>query len=338
MNKLFIGTLAATLMFSYGIGVADAKGKSNVKKKKVVQVDKDRNGIPDDWQKRYHLGSGKSIATKDFDKDGLNNLQEYQLNLNPKLKDTDKDRLPDSKEDNDKDGLTNALEYKLKLNPASVDTNHNKIPDGDEDFDKDGVPNLTEVEFLSNPVSADSDKDGIKDGQETDKNGVDLSHQIKNLNIQIHTRATQAKGIHVHFNYRPNGKSLLQVKDRSGLVTKDKATTLVNQIATIPGITKDQIIALIKTDLNLTDAFKIKVELKYVNGKETNIDKEVPTTTPTDNSTSTDEPTTTSTDNSTSTDEPTTTSTDNSTSTDEPTTTPTDDSTTTSTDDSTVTE
>ncbi len=92
MKKLFIGTLAATMMFSYSTGVADAKGKSTVKKKKVVQVDKDRNGIPDVWQKKYHLGSGKSIATKDFDKDGLNNLQEYQLNLNPKLKDTDKDK------------------------------------------------------------------------------------------------------------------------------------------------------------------------------------------------------------------------------------------------------
>ena len=299
LKKLFIGTLAATLMFSYSTGVADAKGKSIVKKKKVVQVDKDRNGIPDVWQKKYHLGSGKSIATKDFDKDGLNNLQEYQLNLNPKLKDTDKDKLPDSKEDNDKDGLTNALEYKLKLNPVSVDTNHNKIPDGDEDFDKDGVPNLTEVEFLSNPVIADSDKDGIKDGQETDKNGVALSHQIKNLNIQIHTKTKQAKEIHVHFNYRPNGKSLLQVKDRSGLVTKDKATTLVNQIAATPDITKDQMIALIKTELNLTDAFKIKVELEYVNGKETDIDKDVPTTTPTDDSTSTDEPATTPTDDST---------------------------------------
>lgn len=88
MKKLAVGALAASLIFSQGLGVADAKGKDTKKAKikKVAQVDSDQNGIPDDWQEKYHLGKGKSIATKDFDKDGLTNIQEYQLNLNPKRK------------------------------------------------------------------------------------------------------------------------------------------------------------------------------------------------------------------------------------------------------------
>ncbi len=81
MKRIVIGAVLASLVVSQAVGPVEAKSKA--KKKPVVQVDRDKNGIPDAWQKQYHLGYGKQVATKDHDRDGLMNVQEYQLRLNP---------------------------------------------------------------------------------------------------------------------------------------------------------------------------------------------------------------------------------------------------------------
>ncbi len=46
-------TLASSLILSQGMGIADAAEKETqpIKKEKVSKVDKDKNGIPDSWQK-----------------------------------------------------------------------------------------------------------------------------------------------------------------------------------------------------------------------------------------------------------------------------------------------
>lgn len=175
MKKVVVGALAASLVFSQGIGIADAKGKEP---KKPVKVDKDKNGIPDDWQAKYRLGYGKSVATKDNDKDGLNNLQEYQLNLNPISKNTDKDRLPDGQEDNDKDELTNVQELQAKLDPLKADTDNDGVKDAEEDNDSDGLNTKEEFIVGTNPIKGDSDKDGLADGEE-DKDKDELENSVE---------------------------------------------------------------------------------------------------------------------------------------------------------------
>lgn len=73
MKKVAIGVLAASLILTQGL-------QTEAKSKKSTLIDKDKNGIHDDWQKKYKLGKGKSVAQKDPDKDGLSNVLEYQLN------------------------------------------------------------------------------------------------------------------------------------------------------------------------------------------------------------------------------------------------------------------
>ncbi|MEH7307559.1 hypothetical protein V7137_21080, partial [Neobacillus drentensis] len=136
MKKMLVGGLALTVLLSPGF-LSTAHASSDVKTK-IKFSDRNKNGINDYWERKYKL-SGKGLAKKDNDKDGLNNLQEYKLALNPKSSDTDHDKIKDGNEDADKDGLKNLLEFKLALNPKSSDSDHDKIKDGNEDTDHDGL-------------------------------------------------------------------------------------------------------------------------------------------------------------------------------------------------------
>ncbi|WP_409274623.1 right-handed parallel beta-helix repeat-containing protein [Neobacillus sp. SCS-31] len=91
-------------------------------------LDNNKNGIDDRWEKKYGLElTNKLTASEDPDKDGLTNLVEYQLNLNPKSSDTDKNGVPDGYEDYDNDGLYNLAEVKLGFNPTIPDLDKTKI-------------------------------------------------------------------------------------------------------------------------------------------------------------------------------------------------------------------
>lgn len=94
-----------------------------------LMVDTDDNGVPD--------------GAEDFDKDGLNNIEEMAVGTNAYSADTDGDGLDDRAEaqqyhtdpllfDTDDDGLTDGQDVKLDFNPLNPDTDGNGILDGDE--------------------------------------------------------------------------------------------------------------------------------------------------------------------------------------------------------------
>ena len=53
--------------------------------------DRDGDGLPDRWEKRYHLSPGKPSGKADPDRDHLSNRREYRLRTNPRNRDTDGD-------------------------------------------------------------------------------------------------------------------------------------------------------------------------------------------------------------------------------------------------------
>lgn len=95
--------------------------------------DEDGDGMPGVWEKQY-TGLDRWIAdgNVDFDHDGLTNLQEYHLGLNPTLVDTDVDGMSDGWE------IANSL---LPLNSA----------DGILDADGDGYSNYAEFDGGTDP-------------------------------------------------------------------------------------------------------------------------------------------------------------------------------------------
>ena len=60
--------------------------------------DRDRDGLPDSWERRYGISTTKKSGEQDPDHDQLKNRHEYQLRTNPRKRDTDRDGYSDKAE------------------------------------------------------------------------------------------------------------------------------------------------------------------------------------------------------------------------------------------------
>lgn len=99
--------------------------------------DRDLDGLPDDWETTAGLDPLTPDALGDEDKDGVTNLVEFELGLNPQSTDTDGDGLPDG------------WELLWGTNPL--------LDDAGADPDGDGLSNLEEFQNGSDPQTPDVD-------------------------------------------------------------------------------------------------------------------------------------------------------------------------------------
>ena len=90
--------------------------------------DRDGDGLPDRWERKFHLSITKKSGKGDPDHDRLSNRREHRLRTNPRKKDTDGDGLRDRaevrryktnprKKDTDKDGFSDGAEVRAGTNP-----------------------------------------------------------------------------------------------------------------------------------------------------------------------------------------------------------------------------
>jgi hypothetical protein len=101
---------------------ANNDGATGITTALVVLGGQSVGGIPVSWLLQYHLNPNDPlVAMEDPDRDGLTNLQEFQLGTDPTNPDTDGDGLSDGDEVN-----------KYHTNPLLPDTDGDKIPDGVE--------------------------------------------------------------------------------------------------------------------------------------------------------------------------------------------------------------
>src|SRR4051794_10447043 len=73
-------------------------------------TDRNRDRIPDAWERAHHLSLRFDQSRRDQDHDGLRNRSEYLDHTNPHRRDSDRDGIPDGGEDADHDGISNASE------------------------------------------------------------------------------------------------------------------------------------------------------------------------------------------------------------------------------------
>ena len=109
---------------------------------------------------------------QDSDGDGVPDIVEEFLGLDPNNPDSDGDGIVDGDEDTDGDGLSDPGEFMLGTDPEIADTNGNGVPDGDEDSDGDGLSDGEETRLgddgvVTNPFDPDSDGDGMNDRYES---------------------------------------------------------------------------------------------------------------------------------------------------------------------------
>lgn len=128
--------------------------------------DANHDRIPDRWEKRHGLSLKVKQAGKDQDRDGADNLCEYQARTDPRDADTDGDRRVDGQEDFDRDHVDGADESDVNNSCADRDTDNDKVRDGSEDPDDDGLDNAHEDRSANDPDDADTDDDGVEDGDE----------------------------------------------------------------------------------------------------------------------------------------------------------------------------
>jgi hypothetical protein len=94
--------------------------------------DRDRDGLPDRWEKRHGLSTHARGADLDPDRDRVDNHNEYRQRTDPRDRDSDGDGRPDGREDGDRDRLANAAEDQTGNDPRDRDTDDDGVIDGRE--------------------------------------------------------------------------------------------------------------------------------------------------------------------------------------------------------------
>jgi hypothetical protein len=134
-----------------------------------VAGDKDRDGLPDDFEQANGLDPNDPIdAQEDQDSDGLTALQEFQLGTNLRIADSDGDGIQDGEEV-----------------AAGVDG------------------------FITNPLNADTDGDGLRDGLEvlagsspTDPNDRNLEGALDRITVNPPSVALVFNGIETEVSFQ----------------------------------------------------------------------------------------------------------------------------------------
>jgi hypothetical protein len=94
--------------------------------------DRDHDGLPDKWEKKFHLSTHKNSANADPDRDRVDNANEFRERTNPRRKDSNRNGRPDGREDRDRDHLNNAAEDSTGNDPIDKDTDNDGVQDGQE--------------------------------------------------------------------------------------------------------------------------------------------------------------------------------------------------------------
>ncbi len=87
-------------------------------------ADRNRDRIPDRWERRYRLSLKVKQTRRDQDHDGLNNLGEFRSKTNPR------------DDDSDNDGVEDGDERSHGLNARDDDSDGDGVEDGDENAGK----------------------------------------------------------------------------------------------------------------------------------------------------------------------------------------------------------
>ncbi|MBD3191095.1 MAG: hypothetical protein GF308_10645 [Candidatus Heimdallarchaeota archaeon] len=151
------------------------------------EEDTDQDGMSDYFEWLYSLNPLVNDSYSNPDNDGLTNIEEFSLFLNPRNPDTDFDRIKDGIEqnlygtkpyhpDSDRDRLFDFEEIQIfDTNPLNEDSDNDQLNDYNEiflyltdplsnDSDSDGLPDSYELKNDFNPLVADSSDDSDNDG------------------------------------------------------------------------------------------------------------------------------------------------------------------------------
>ena len=95
--RLLVAVAALVALLAL-VAVPGAQAKSSGRHH-ARSADRNRDRIPDRWERRFHLSLTRNQARRDQDHDGLRNRAEYLARTDPRDADTDGDGRRDGRED-----------------------------------------------------------------------------------------------------------------------------------------------------------------------------------------------------------------------------------------------
>jgi hypothetical protein len=91
MRRILI-TLAALALFALAVPAAASAHHGHKAR------DRNRDGLPDRWERQHHLSLKVNQAHRDPDRDGLDNRAEFEHGTDPRRADTDRNGVRDDNE------------------------------------------------------------------------------------------------------------------------------------------------------------------------------------------------------------------------------------------------
>lgn len=101
---MLIGVVAAMMLALPAVGVARSQGTKDrahagaKRHHKKPLADRNRDRIPDRWERKFRLSLRVNQANRDQDRDHMRNLVEFRTGNNPRDADTDNDGVDDNEE------------------------------------------------------------------------------------------------------------------------------------------------------------------------------------------------------------------------------------------------
>ncbi len=118
---------AAAKAKQHAAAKAKKRAAAKAKQRAARAADRNRDGLPDKWEKRYKLSLKVNQAQRDQDADGVVNRSEYTGGTNPRKADSDNDGVDDGSEDLGRVLSFDATTSVLKITDASGDTLSAKV-------------------------------------------------------------------------------------------------------------------------------------------------------------------------------------------------------------------
>jgi hypothetical protein len=99
LRRLSISIAAFALLALPAAADARQKHGSSKGRTKAAKLDRNRDGLPDRWERRHGLSLKVNQAGRDQDRDGATNAAEFAAKTDPRDRDSDDDGLRDGAED-----------------------------------------------------------------------------------------------------------------------------------------------------------------------------------------------------------------------------------------------
>jgi hypothetical protein len=177
MRRLTLLISVALAMLTVAIPATASAKRSHHRSHRARVADRNHNGIPDSWERKYHVRS----ATADPDHDGVTNLGEFHNGTNPRSADTNGNGIPDGQDDSNHDGVPDGQEQAGTIASFDTTTNVLTITLVNGDTQKGTVDPSTEIE-CDNPATTTAPttattRDGGGDQSSTDTPDTQDSQQ-----------------------------------------------------------------------------------------------------------------------------------------------------------------